>query len=319
MWNRGELEAAANEYRRDTPGMVWLHPDTWPTADAAANEQRFYRTVGAVIFGAPGEYVIHVPATLRPARVLRHIKRYGSNIAWRLADFETDRADAMNARVRTNQEGQPPVNCFLKPVPGLDADDLVTVTELKAACSTFRFKQRGRSLLLLPSKARLFFSPDQVGNLEEFGRDNAERSHVTPHRAAFMLLTGAQIVARDEAEAIDVENGSIYYDGYRREMSSEELNPKPYGRGPKPKGKLQRDVLAAVKALCPTGVERVEVAEVVERLMDGFIPDGDTDRARTKSRANRRGSVRDALGGLAKSKSFTCTMRAKPSQCLEVA
>jgi hypothetical protein len=90
IWNRSAIEEACNEHWSAQPaGMVWLHPRTWASADAAAQELIFYRHCGAVIYqSASGAFAIHIPATSRPARVLRMLKRYGANIDWQLREFK---------------------------------------------------------------------------------------------------------------------------------------------------------------------------------------------------------------------------------------
>jgi len=90
VWQRDDIERAANDYWRGrSDGMVWLHPKTWSSADAAASELIFYRSVGASIYQtAEGPFVIYAPIGAKPSRTLRIMQRYGENIDWQLRQFD---------------------------------------------------------------------------------------------------------------------------------------------------------------------------------------------------------------------------------------
>ncbi len=91
LWDRGAIERLANRHWSKSPDrLVWVHPKTWASAKAAADEQYIYSGCGAVIFGDGERFYIHVPADPRPANKLRMLLRYGRNTQWSLKAFVID-------------------------------------------------------------------------------------------------------------------------------------------------------------------------------------------------------------------------------------
>jgi hypothetical protein len=185
----------------------------------------------------------------------------------------------------------------LKPVPGLEADDLENFTADIMQCFDNvapKVSQKTRGVTLKPPTS-IWFTPGQLEDLKIVVKQYAEQADFTLERVRLVLKTSAQLRADRAARELDLAAG-VPLGRYWKPRPA--IDPKPLSskapRGKTPRGPVQELIFGTVKGLAPSG-GRIEVAKVLDKAMIGFVPD---ESNRVRSKANRRIALRKALQGL---------------------